>query len=83
MTEEKYAKMESLLKSRKTLDRLWSIMCKPCPSIYKNKRILFGHDFWEISFIEFDKTTREELREAIKAVITKRSKEIEKEIEEL
>ena len=83
MTEEKYEKMEGLLKSRKTLDHLWKIMCKPFPSIYKNRRTFWGADYREISFIEFDKTTREELREAIKAVITKRSKEIEKEIEEL
>lgn len=83
MTEKDVRKAEELIKSKETLDKLSFTIGLPYPTIFKNRRIFFGGSFREISFASFDKTTREELKKAIKDVIAKRTKEIEKELEEL
>lgn len=83
MTEEEVRKAEELIKSKKILDKLWDIMCLPYPAIFKNRRIFFGADYREINFACFDKTTREELKKAIKDVINKRTEEIDKELESM
>ena len=83
MTEKEVKKAEELIKSKKVLDSLWRIICLPYPSIFKNKRIFFGADYREISFASFDETTREELKKAIKDVISKRFEEIDKELESM
>lgn len=83
MTEEEVRKAEKLIKSKKVLDSLWRIMCLPYPAIFKNRRIFFGADYREINFASFDETTREELKKAIRDVINKREKEIDKELESM
>ena len=83
MTEKSFRKAQDLIKSKDTLDKFWRIICKPFPEIFHNRRIFWGYEYREISFASFDETTREELREAIKNVIEKRSKEIDKELEVL
>ena len=83
MTEQEVRKAEELIKSKKVLDSLWRIMCLPYPAIFKNRRIFFGADYREINFASFDETTREELKKAIKDVINKRDKEIDKELESM
>ena len=83
MTEKDVRKGEELIKSKEALDKLLYTVCKPFPTIFKNKRIFFGVNFQEISFASFDETTREELKKAIKDVIIKRTEEINKELEEL
>ena len=83
MTEKEVRKAEELIKSKKVLDSLWRIMCLPYPAIFKNKRIFFGANYREINFASFDETTREELKKAIRDVIDKRTKEIDKELESM
>lgn len=83
MTEKEVRKAEKLLESKRVLDDLWKIMCFNCPAIFKNKRIFFGANYREINFASFDETTREELKNAIKDVIAKRTKEIDKELESI
>jgi hypothetical protein len=83
MTEKEVRKAEELIKSKETLDRLWFIIGKPYPAIFKNRRIFFGANYREISFASFDETTREELKKAIRDVINKRTKEIDNELESM
>lgn len=83
MTEKEIRKAEKLLESKRVLDDLWKIICLPYPAIFKNRRIFFGANYREINFASFDETTREELRKAIKDVINKRDKEIDKELESM
>ena len=83
MTEKEVRKAEELIKSKKVLDSLWRIMCLPYPAIFKNRRIFFGANYREINFASFDETTREELKKAIRDVIDKREKEIDKELESM
>ena len=83
MTEEEVKKAEELIESKRILNDLWKIMCLPYPTIFNSRRIFFGADYREINFACFDKTTREELKKAIKDVINKRTKEIDKELESM
>jgi len=83
MTEKDVKKGQELIRSKDALDKLWRTICLPYPTIFKNRRIFFGANFREINFASFDETTREELKKAIKDVITKRYAEINKELENM
>ena len=84
MKIEDYEKARNLIKSKNQLNDLWQIFCKPYPNItYHIKKFLFWTDIGNIDLYQMDKQTQEELRNAIRNIISKRIKEIENEIEAL
>ena len=83
MKIETYEEATDLLESKEKLCFLDRIFCYPYPCIRLKKLSFFYDSVGEISFISFDKKTREELKTAIQQVITKRIKEIDEEIKDL
>ena len=83
MKIETYEKATDLLESKEKLCFLDRIFCYPYPYICFKKFSFFYDNVGRISFISFDKKTREELKTAIQQVITKRIKEIDEEIKDL
>lgn len=83
MKIENYEKATDLLESKEKLCFLDRIFGYPYPHIRLKKLSFFYDSVGEISFISFDKKTREELKSAIQQVIAKRIKEIDEEIKDL
>lgn len=84
MTNQQLEKAIELRDSYKLLGDLKHIFSFPYPRFYINKRIGFTYDNCNtISFVKLDEKTREELKEAVKEVISKRQKEISQELKEI
>ena len=88
MNNETYEKATELHDSLNILEEIWKISCARYPKlqIFKRKRELsfkYSVDDHEVNFGWLDKTTREELKEAIMGVVEKRIREIKEELEQL
>ena len=86
MTNEAYEKAIELHDILDVLDEIWQISCVPYPKleIFKCKfGFRYSEDNHVVNFCCLDKTTREELKEAIMAVVEKRRHEIKEELEQL
>lgn len=87
MDRKSIEKANELIRSKKCIDDLRNILAVPYPRIFsKDKRdrqtgFCYSNDY--ISFSNFDDTTRERLRSAIRSVIDERYNEIEEEIKKL
>ena len=86
MTDEIYEQATELRRTKKLLEEVNRIMAFPYPefNIFKPKfSFSYKSERLNVDFVEFDKETIKQLKEAILNVVEKRKQEIEEELERL
>lgn len=92
MTKEQLEQGKKLQISLCKLNTLWHILHIPYPRIFSNSRWLrmqmykhtrFADNTDEVCFYDLDEKTREELRTAMKDIISRRMEEVKTELKEL
>lgn len=75
MNNKKLEKAMDIKESLKAIDKLRHILCVPYPTMHDGTT--------DVSFVCFDATTRELLKQTIRVTLDKREKELNKEFENL